>query len=394
VNTPPPGLTSNVFPGLDPAWSTFVRVADSTGTKRSWHVLDNAVADPIGTLLCVHGNPTWSYLWRRLLEHAPQGWRVVALDHLGMGYSDRLRSRRTLAQRVDDLGDLTAALDITGPVVTVGHDWGGAISLGWALAHRSQLRGVVLTNTAIARPAGDSGPALIRLAHAPLLRDALCLRTPIFVGAATALSRPSLPREVRRAFAAPYDSAARRHSVSDFVADIPFSRDHPSRPTLDGIAADVSSISEPVLLLWGPRDPVFGEKYLADLRQRLPQAQLHRYEGASHLVTEDAPQYTEAVAQWLEDLGIAASEEDTRTEGAVGFDSSPAGPPLPSIDGSHSAPRHLWSALDARADDLSPAVVEVAGVTVSWAALSQRVQQLAAGLTAAGVRRGDRDAVL
>jgi cis-3-alkyl-4-acyloxetan-2-one decarboxylase / olefin beta-lactone synthetase len=394
VNTPPPGLTSNVFPGLDPAWSTFVRVADSTGTKRSWHVLDNAVADPIGTLLCVHGNPTWSYLWRRLLEHAPQGWRVVAPDHLGMGYSDRLTSLRTLAQRVDDLSDLTAALDITGPVVTVGHDWGGAISLGWAVAHRSQLHGVVLTNTAIALPAGDSGPALIRLAHAPLLRDALCRRTPIFVGAATALSRPPLPRDVRRAFAAPYDSAARRRSVRDFVADIPFSRDHPSRATLEGIAADVSSISEPVLLLWGPRDPVFGEKYLADLRQRLPQAQLHRYEGASHLVTEDAPQYTDAVAQWLADLTIASSERAIRTECAVASGAIPATPPSPTNAGSGSAPRYLWSALDARADDLSPAVVEVAGANVSWAALSRRVQQLAAGLTAAGLRRGDRVALL
>jgi hypothetical protein len=58
----------------------------------------------------------------------------------------------------------------------------------------------------------------------------------------------------------------------------------------------------PTLLLWGPRDPVFGERYLADLRARLPQAQLHRYEGASHLVTEDAPEYADAVAQWVTDL--------------------------------------------------------------------------------------------
>ena len=58
----------------------------------------------------------------------------------------------------------------------------------------------------------------------------------------------------------------------------------------------------PALLLWGPRDPVFADRYLAELRERLPQAQLHRYEGASHLLPEDAPQYAEAVAQWLADL--------------------------------------------------------------------------------------------
>jgi pimeloyl-ACP methyl ester carboxylesterase len=52
----------------------------------------------------------------------------------------------------------------------------------------------------------------------------------------------------------------------------------------------------------GPRDPVFGERYLADLRERLPQARLHRYEGASHLLPEDAPEYAAAVAQWVADL--------------------------------------------------------------------------------------------
>jgi pimeloyl-ACP methyl ester carboxylesterase len=144
-----------------------VRVPGTDGVEHCWHVLDNGVTDPVGTLLCVHGNPTWSYLWRRLLAAAPPGWRVVAPDQLGMGWSDRLPEPRSLRRRVADLGDLTAALGVTGPVVTVGHDWGGVISLGWALEHRAQLRGVVLANTAVAMPAGDLGPALIRLAHAP-----------------------------------------------------------------------------------------------------------------------------------------------------------------------------------------------------------------------------------
>ena len=95
------------LPGLDPAWSRHLTVADAGGTKHEWHVLDNGVADPVGTLLCVHGNPTWSYLWRRLLAAAPPGWRVIAPDQLGMGFSERLPGLRPLAQRVADLGDLT-----------------------------------------------------------------------------------------------------------------------------------------------------------------------------------------------------------------------------------------------------------------------------------------------
>ena len=295
-----------------------------------------------------------------------------------MGWSERLTSPRTLPQRVADLGDLTSALGITGPVVTVGHDWGGIISLGWALAHRDQLRGVVLTNTAVAQPADDRGPAIIRLASTHFLRHAVTVRTPAFVHAATLMSRPALPAAVRQAFAAPYRSADRRQSVGDFVADIPFAIDHPSRPALDAIEAGIRSVDVPALLLWGPRDPVFADRYLAELRERLPQAQLHRYEGASHLLPEDAPQYAEAVAQWLADLdrspGATADVETATAEAS----------PRP----------RLWSALAERSGDESPAVVEVGGTTTSWAQLARRVDELAAGLAIAGVRRGHRVALL
>ncbi|NIH68794.1 alpha/beta fold hydrolase [Modestobacter marinus] len=365
------------LPGLDPAWSRRITVADAGGTKHEWHLLDNGVPDPVGTLLCVHGNPTWSYLWRRLLAAAPPGWRVIAPDQLGMGFSARLPGPRPLEQRVADLGDLTSALGVTGPVVTVGHDWGGVISLGWALAHRDQLRGVVLGNTAVSMPPGDLGPALIRLAHAPGVRSVATVGTPLFVRATTALSSPRLPADVRDAFAAPYRTAARRRSVGDFVADIPFSTGHPSRAAQEAIAEGIRSLDVPALLLWGPRDPVFGERYLADLRARLPQAQLHRYEGASHLLPEDAPQYAAAVAQWVGDLSTGRHTATT---------ARPA-EPTPQTRG-------LGSALADRAGDDSPAVVEVGGATVSWAQLHRRVEHLAAGLGQAGVRPGQRVALL
>ncbi|KGH47514.1 hydrolase [Modestobacter caceresii] len=366
------------LPGLDPAWSRRLSVADATGTKHEWHLLDNGVPDPVGTLLCVHGNPTWSYLWRRLVAAAPPGWRVIAPDQLGMGFSERLPGPRPLEQRVADLGDLTAALGVTGPVITVGHDWGGVLSLGWALAHQEQLRGVVLGNTAVSMPEGDLGPALIRMAHAPGVRSVATVGTPLFVRATTALSSPRLPADVRDAFAAPYRTAARRRSVGDFVADIPFSPGHPSRAAQEAIAEGIRSLDVPALLLWGPRDPVFGERYLADLRERLPQAQLHRYEGASHLMPEDAPQYADAVAQWVTDLSTGRYTADT-------------------ADRPRSAqpqPRGLGSALADRAADASPAVVEVGGTTVSWAQLHRRVEHLAAGLAHAGIRPGQRVALL
>ncbi|WP_236829844.1 alpha/beta fold hydrolase [Blastococcus sp. KM273128] len=370
------------LPGLDPAWSRWVTVPGRDGEKHRWHVLDNGVHDPVGTLLCVHGNPTWSYLWRRLVAAAPPGWRVVAPDQLGMGWSDRPPAPRTLDRRVADLGELTAALGISGPVVTVAHDWGGIISLGWALEHRQDVRGVVLTNTAVAMPEGDLGPALIRLAHAPVLRSAVTQASSVFVRGATALSRPALPREVRRAYAQPYRSAEQRRAVGEFVADIPFRPGHPSRAAQEAIAEGIRTLDVPALLLWGPRDPVFGEKYLADLRERLPRADVHRYEGASHLLPEDAPGYAEAVAAWV--TGTVAAAPAAPAAGAA---AEPAA-------GAAAEPARPWASLAARAHDDSPAVVAAAGSSVTWAQLARRVDDLAAGLAAAGVRPGDRVAML
>ena len=365
---PPAGL-----PGLDPAWSRLVAITDADGVRRTFHCLDSGPAAdpaPVGTLLCVHGNPTWSYLWRGLLAAPPPGWRVIAPDHLGMGWSERLDRPRTLAQRVDDLGRLTDALQLTGPVVTVAHDWGGILSLGWALQHRSDLQGVVLTNTAVHQPPSSRGPLLIRLAHLRWLNDIAVRRTAVFVRTTTALSRPKLPAAVREAFALPYRTTRQRAAVAEFVADIPFAAGHPSRSALDAIAAGTAGLDVPALLLWGPRDPVFGEEHLRDLQQRLPQAVLHRYSGASHLLPEDAPQYVEAITRWLRPRPDAAPAHATPDRPAV-------------LDG-----------LTGRTADSGVAVAETAGASITWTELHDRVRRVAAGLAAAGVRPGHRVALL
>ncbi len=290
------------LPGVEAAWSRQLTVADASGVPRRWHLLDNGAEPSTGTLLCVHGNPTWSYLWRRFLSAAPAGWRVLAVDQLGMGWSERTEKPRGLAERISDLGTVTDALGVHGPVVTVAHDWGGPVSLGWAEAHVDQLAGVVLFNTGVDLPRGAGLPGLIRLARSAALREIACVRTPLFVRTAAALSRPALPPDVRRALALPYGDPAARRAVGDFVADIPLEADHPTRPRLEAVAEGLSRLGQiPVLIGWGPRDPVFTERHLADLLRRLPHADVHRYPGASHLVTEDAPRSADDVWHWIAD---------------------------------------------------------------------------------------------
>lgn len=363
------------LPGVDPTWSRTVLAADAEGIERTWHVLDNgpALAEsgiPVEqTLLCVHGNPTWSYLWRRVLEQAPPGWRVVAVDQLGMGYSQRTETPRTLAQRVEDLGRLTEALGIDGPVATLAHDWGGPISLGWALAHREQLTHVVLTNTAVHQPQGSPLPSAIAAVRTPPLLDLICRQTPGFVWAATATCRPALPAPVRAAFAAPYASTDRRTAIGDFVADIPTSAKHPSQATLDAIAESLGRLAEvPTLMVWGLADPVFSGRYLTDLQRRLPHADVHTYPEASHLVLEDRPEGVALIWDWL---------ATPRTPVAAA--------PAPTVP----------IRIDTSSPD-STAIVELtgAGGHITFGALAERVEGLARGLHLRGVRRGQRVALL
>lgn len=373
---PDPGL-----PGLDPAWSRLVEVPGPAGMD-TWHVLDNGGdvgCEPVGTLLCVHGNPTWSYLWRDLLRAASAGarpWRVVAVDQLGMGFSERTGRTHRLRDRVNELGALTDALGLSGPVVTVGHDWGGAVSLGWAVDHPAELAGVVLTNTAVHQGLGVAAPAPLRLALAPGVLRGSTVTTTAFLAAAIALAHPRLPAAVRAAYRAPYRTRARRRAIGDFVADIPLGAEHPSRRALEEIAAGVRALDVPALVVWGPRDPVFVGRFLDDLLDRLPQADVHRFEGAGHLVPEDAD-VAGAVLTWLA-ARLPLGRPDRE---------------LPATDDPSFRP--LGAALTERAADHGTALVELARHrSVSWSLLARRVEELARGLVAAGVAPGDRVCLL
>ena len=395
------------LPGLDARFSRITAVPGGgvdEDLRREWHYLDTGdelgrLDVPIlGTILAVHGNPTWSYLWRHLITQSVQAaesgspaWRVVAVDQLDMGYSERTAVQRPLAQRVADLAAFTEALAIAGPIITLGHDWGGVVSLGWAVGHQSQLAGVMLLNTAVHHPEGTPIPAALRLAGARGMLAASTIRTTAFLETTLALASPALDAAVKDAYRAPYRTADRRHGIGGFVADIPVGSHHESFSELERIAAGVAELDVPALMLWGPRDPIFGDRYLDDLIDRLPHADVHRFEGASHLIAEDAP-YADAVRAWLGDNAdhLETSASTSPRKSGVGAPSGPEDPPfLP-----------LWHRLDERCDDTATAVIDMSTrgrggpQQVSWRQLSDRVRGIASGLSAIGVRKGQRVSLL
>jgi acyl-CoA synthetase (AMP-forming)/AMP-acid ligase II/pimeloyl-ACP methyl ester carboxylesterase len=414
ASLPPEGL-----PGLDPAFSRLVEVAEPGAGSHTWHLLDNAAllashgVTPVGTVLCVHGNPTWSYLWRSLVTQATEAaargaeaWRVIAVDQLEMGFSERTGTVRPLARRVADLGNLTDALGLAGPVVTFGHDWGGVVSLGWAIDHPELLAGVLLLNTAVHQPEDAAIPAPLRLALQGSVLGTATVTTPAFLDTTLALAHPPLSAAVKRAYRVPYRGAARRGGIGAFVADIPVSPGSVSTPELDRIAEGVRDLDVPALLLWGPRDPIFSDRYLDDLARRLPAADVHRFEGAGHLVAEDVD-YAAAALTWLADraplaaLPAALPASDLVAPLAAVVDPVPA----PAIaaepaSGGGDGYQPLWHYLDEFRDSDEIALVDMAPgrgsgpASVSWRELSARVRRLAAGLYQIGVRPGDRVSLL
>ncbi|MET1087486.1 MAG: alpha/beta fold hydrolase [Arthrobacter sp.] len=393
------------WPGVRPEWSREIGVAssssvDAPGTVRRWHLLDNSAQlsrlglAPVGTLLCVHGNPTWSYLWRTLLAAGADPvhpWRVVAVDQLDMGYSERTGTFRRLADRINDLGDLTDALLLDGPVVTVGHDWGGVVSLGWALAHPQHLAGVVLTNTAVHQPSGSGIPPALRLALHPAVHRWGTTTSDAFLRVTHSLANPPLPAAIRKAYRAPYRGADRRTGVGNFVADIPVDSSHPSFAALSRVAEGLHGLKVPALMLWGPRDPIFSDRYLRDLTRRLPHADVHRFEGAGHLVAEDR-NIAAPVFQWLA-ANVGAGVSGSPKAGAVTIPGrAQKAEPKP------AAFRPLWDRLGNQAAGPAggdTAVAEMApdgtvARALSWQQLDKNILDLASGLRDAGVGNGSR----
>ncbi len=359
--------------GIHPTWSRTASVTDRLGRSNTWHWLETGPPQPVGTIVCVHGNPTWSVYWRSFLKQFGDRYRVIAFDHLGMGFSQRT-VRRRYADRVDDLDSIISALGVTGKVVLAAHDWGGAIAMGWAVRNPERVQAMVFTNTGIAIPEGLKVPALIRIAGVSALNNVICARTPLFVGGTPWLPGTRLDKTTRQALMAPYRTAASRVAVAQFVDDVPFTDQRPSAGALADVASKLGSITAPVLLAWGGRDPVFSDEFADDLARRFTGAIVsrHRFANAGHLVVEEA------------DVAGVADEWLTTTSETPAPASSPG-----------KSTSRIWEHFDDRRLDAAQAFVDLGDdQRISFHDLYERVERTAVGLRSLGIQPGDRVALL
>lgn len=269
------------------------------------HFVDEGPRDaPV--LVMIHGNPTWSFYYRNLIKHFRDSYRVIAIDHLGCGLSDKPQEfAYTLENHVENAESLITSLGLK-DITLVLHDWGGAIGMGYSVRNPNNISRFVIFNTA-AFPSREI-PFSINICRIPGF-GALAIRG-LNAFARSALARAvhqqsRLTPEIRAGYLQPYNSWANRVAHLRFVQDIPMSNSHPSYALIESIAAGLSQFDKlPMLIAWGAKDFCFNDAYLKEWRVRFPEAVVHYVEDAGHYVLEDAH---ERIIPWMNQFFDGAS---------------------------------------------------------------------------------------
>lgn len=253
------------------------------------HYVDEGPKDSSETILCLHGNPTWSYYYRNVIEHFSKTARVLALDHLGCGLSSK--PQNFSYQLADHIKNLTYFIDKLklDNVTLVLHDWGGAIGLGWATEHIPKVKRLVILNTAAFRSLDI--PKRIALFRWPWMGEFLLRQWNLFAWPATFLaSHKGLSEEVKAGLLLPYDSYENRIAIARFVQDIPLDSKHVSYQTLATIESKLPLLTCKKLICWGAKDFCFHLGFLQRWQQIYPDAKTLVFEQAGHYVLEDETQ--------------------------------------------------------------------------------------------------------
>jgi haloalkane dehalogenase len=264
------------------------------------HYVDERGGDR-ATLLMLHGNPTWSYMYRRpISELSAAGHRCVAPDHMGFGRSDKppQLSRYTLAAHVENLGTLIDSLDLR-DVILVAHDWGGPIGLAALLERRERLRGALLMNT-WAWELPSFLPPFLREFRTEGLGEILALAGNLFVEAIPGgMASREIDPVMMSAYRAPFPDYWSRVGTLAFQRDIPLTERDRSSALMSSIHERLQQLDVPVSFVWGMRDRVFQPVFLDQWRELLPNADVVELDDAGHFVVEDRP---DALAPAVEGL--------------------------------------------------------------------------------------------
>lgn len=238
------------------------------------------------TLLLLHGNPTWSFLYRHIITRVSPRFRCVAVDYPGFGlssarpgYSFKPREHSTVLER------FVLALDLSKIGLMV-QDWGGPIGLGFAGRHPDRIRALLICNTWAWPAQGTKHLEWFSKIVGGLIGRFLILNFNAFVNLIlpSGVSRRLSLGEMR-AYRGPFPTRASRLPTAIFPREILHSRDY-----LAEVESNLGRLSQkPTLILWGDRDTAFRSAQREQFERFFPNHRTRILEGAKHFVQEEAP---------------------------------------------------------------------------------------------------------
>lgn len=263
----------------------FLKVTDGDGTDLQIHYVDEGPrdADPI---LLMHGNPTWSFLYRRMIPGLlASGRRVIAVDLMGCGRSDKpsAKSDYTLARHYAWMSDWLLAAGLRN-ITLFCQDWGGTVGLYLVSRHPELFDRVVAANTGL--PLGEGESEFMKM-WVGMMRSATAFPWHMLAGG----MQHALTAAELAAYQAPFPSPAYEAGIIQFPMLIAVQPDNPGAPLNREAWARLASFEKPFLTLFGDLDPVskgWDKRAQAHIPGARGQAH-HNFPNAGHFIQEDAP---------------------------------------------------------------------------------------------------------
>lgn len=274
MKSQPSWINKSLFP-FESKWTTI--------DGHSIHYIDEGTGD---TILFVHGTPEWSFGFRDLVRGLRSDFRCIAIDHLGMGLSDKpADSNYSVEAHSTRLTKFIQQLNLTN-ITIVANDFGGGISMGYALSHHNNISAIVLFNTWMWSVKNDphfSGPAKVLESWFGKFMYKR-LNAPVNMVMPQAYGdKKKLTKEVHSHYKKAWPDASSRVALYAFALQLMAASDWwqaqwDKLPLIE---------NKPILIFWGMKDKFVPPTNLAKWKQRLPNARVIEYPDAGHFVQEE-----------------------------------------------------------------------------------------------------------
>jgi haloalkane dehalogenase len=265
------------FAGL-PGFEFAPSYLDQDGLRM--HYLDEGEGPPV---LLLHGEPTWSFLYRKLIPPLAAGRRCIAPDYFGFGRSDKPTDRDWYSydRHYASVERLVETLDL-GELTVVVQDWGGPIGFRLCVAQPKRIARLIVLNTGI----GARAPNDEWLRFQAFMRR---VGTDIVAGRLVQLSLVQpVTDDVIAGYDAPFPEPEARVGVAMFPELVPTDTSHASARAMLDVRERLRSFDRPALVLFSDSDPIFGRAAAEEMTALLPNADLDPpLEGAGHFLQED-----------------------------------------------------------------------------------------------------------